>query len=244
MSRQLQIAKATYRGDPGILGSIVKFGSKLVKPIVRNLPGVSLVASAADLAYAAAKKAPPPRVPYNIPAPPGIAGPIYPQQPMTPMPMGMPPAQQQIATNLQNLQQAGIVGTGKAIVKAGGRALATPTGQRIAKTVGAAGTAFGLYEGAKAVGRMFGGGGGEMMPPGYHYNKALRRYEVADAQGRNVQDPRDRPRVVNEVVRNRSMNPLNPRALTRGFARIKGAQRWARKLVTFKKKVTIVRKKK
>lgn len=82
-----------------------------------------------------------------------------------------------------------------------------------------------------------------MIQSGYHYNKALRRYEIAADAGRNVQDPRTSARVMNEIVRNRSMNPLNPRALGRAFSRVKGAQRWARKLVTFQKKVKVARRK-
>lgn len=86
-------------------------------------------------------------------------------------------------------------------------------------------------------------GGGDGIPQGYHFNKALKRYEVASSQGRNVQDPRNENRVVNEIVRNRSANPLNPRALKRAFRRLKSAQKWARKLVQVQAKVKIRRKK-
>lgn len=69
------------------------------------------------------------------------------------------------------------------------------------------------------------GGATGMMPVscgtnyGYHANKALTRYARALERGGNVQDPRSRPRVVNECVRNRSMNPANPKALRRAIRR-------------------------
>ena len=54
---------------------------------------------------------------------------------------------------------------------------------------------------------------------GYHVNKALMRYALALERGANVTDPRSRPRVVNECVRNRSLNPTNPHALRRAIRR-------------------------
>lgn len=54
---------------------------------------------------------------------------------------------------------------------------------------------------------------------GYHPNKALVRYANALARGGQRTDPRTRPRVVNECVRNRAMNPANPRALRRAIRR-------------------------
>lgn len=64
-----------------------------------------------------------------------------------------------------------------------------------------------------------GGASGYQSPacasPGYHRNKALARYERAVAQGRQVKPPH----VVNTCVRNRSMNPLNPKALRRSIRR-------------------------
>lgn len=98
-----------------------------------------------------------------------------------------------------------------------GRAARTPTGRAL---IGGAAGAIGWGLGE----RLLGGGGGMngMLPSGYHYNKALKRYMIADAQGRDVQDPRDEPRVKNELVRNRHMNVLNPRALSRANTRIRG----------------------
>lgn len=67
-----------------------------------------------------------------------------------------------------------------------------------------------------------GGATGYMPAPlyrGYHYNKALMRYERALAEGRMHQDPRSEPRVKNPVVKNRRMNPANPRALRRAIRR-------------------------
>lgn len=54
---------------------------------------------------------------------------------------------------------------------------------------------------------------------GYHANKALVKYARALVRGADVQDPRSRPRVVNACVRNRSMNPANPKALRRAIRR-------------------------
>lgn len=60
---------------------------------------------------------------------------------------------------------------------------------------------------------------GGACPPGYHYNKALAAYERATAMGKSVK----MPNVVNSCVKNRRMNPLNPRALRRSVRRQKGA---------------------
>lgn len=56
-------------------------------------------------------------------------------------------------------------------------------------------------------------------PVGYHYNKALARYERAVAQGKQVKQPY----VVNACVAHRKMNPLNPKALRRSLRRQQGA---------------------
>lgn len=59
------------------------------------------------------------------------------------------------------------------------------------------------------------GGGGTCGGPGYHTNKALARWQRARARGSNAKQPH----VVNTCVKNRSMNPLNPRALRRAIRR-------------------------
>lgn len=110
-----------------------------------------------------------------------------------------------------SVQQAGLVGT------IAGRAgpIIGRAARKVAPVVGGA-------VAGEIIGRLMPGGNGtgHLVPAGYHYNKALRRYEIAEAQGREVQDPRDEPRVKNELVRNRSMNPLNPRALARANRRV------------------------
>lgn len=229
MSKQLHLAKLrAAQGDPGILGGLAKLAGKALKTFGGP------VGTVAGLAVPATTKF------FGLGKPKPAAQPTFIAPKAVPLPAGMPMAQQ------QTLTQAGIIGPmaagGKALVKSAGKALASPTGQKIAKAVGIGSTAIGAYEIGKG---LFGGGDGTgLMASGYHYNKALRRYQIAEAQGRDVQDPREEPRVVNEIVRNRSMNPLNPRALTRSFARVKAAQRWARRLVTFKKKTTITRRRK
>jgi hypothetical protein len=55
-------------------------------------------------------------------------------------------------------------------------------------------------------------------PVGYHINKAIVAYERSIAEGGH----RKQPMVVHAVVKNRQMNPLNPRALRRA-ARREGA---------------------
>lgn len=73
--------------------------------------------------------------------------------------------------------------------------------------------------------RLIPGGATGMMPVpycggrGYHYNKALAKYERSIAQGREHQDPRSEPRVKSEMVKNRSMNPCNVKALRRAIRR-------------------------
>jgi len=65
-----------------------------------------------------------------------------------------------------------------------------------------------------------GGESGYLTPTyGYHANKAYMRYLRAMEQGRDVEDPTQEPRVTNLLVRNRAMNPANPRALRRAVRR-------------------------
>jgi hypothetical protein len=54
------------------------------------------------------------------------------------------------------------------------------------------------------------GPGGEAIPRGYHWSRRLGR-----------------------AVKNRHMNPLNPRALRRGMSRVKSFARFARKTISF-----------
>ena len=77
-----------------------------------------------------------------------------------------------------------------------------------------------------AVSRFLPGGmsGYEMAPRGYHVNKALMEWYKRGGQGKM-------PHVVNAIVRNRSMNPLNPRALRRANARQHGAVRLMRSVL-------------
>jgi len=74
-----------------------------------------------------------------------------------------------------------------------------------------------------AIQRFVPGGATGMMPAqlyrGYHYNKAYMRYLRAQQEGRFHQDPMEEPRVKNQVVKNRRMNPANPRALRRAIRR-------------------------
>lgn len=73
-----------------------------------------------------------------------------------------------------------------------------------------------------ALARFLPGGSSGMtqVPGGYHINKAYMRYLRAQAMGGNVQDPTQQPRVTNLVVKNRKMNPLNPKAFRRGSRRV------------------------
>jgi len=66
-------------------------------------------------------------------------------------------------------------------------------------------------------------------PPGYHINKRYLAFYRAQAMGRPRQDPTTAQQVVNVVVRNRKMNPLNPRALARANARQTAAVRMMRR---------------
>jgi hypothetical protein len=65
-------------------------------------------------------------------------------------------------------------------------------------------------------------------PPGYHVNKRYMAYLRAQSFGRDVQDPTGQRQVVNLVVRNRRMNPLNARALRHANARQVAAVRLMR----------------
>lgn len=62
-------------------------------------------------------------------------------------------------------------------------------------------------------------------PAGYHINKAYLKYLRASQMGHHATDPFSAPRAKNAVVRNRKMNPLNPRALRKATARIHGMKR-------------------
>ena len=73
------------------------------------------------------------------------------------------------------------------------------------------------------------GGGQGGLPAGYHVNKRYREYLIDRQQGKDVLDPTDRPQVVNLVVKNRKMNPLNPRALHRAVSREHAAVRLMRR---------------
>jgi len=66
-----------------------------------------------------------------------------------------------------------------------------------------------------ASGYQLGGG----LPAGYHLNKRYREYYIDTQQGKDVLDPTKTPQVRNIVVKNRRMNPLNPRALKRAVSR-------------------------
>lgn len=60
-------------------------------------------------------------------------------------------------------------------------------------------------------------------PPGFHVNKTYLRHLRAQALGRETQNPFNEQRAVNVIVRNRSMNPLNPRALRSALRRTRSA---------------------
>jgi len=66
-------------------------------------------------------------------------------------------------------------------------------------------------------------------PPGYHVNKAYMRHLIAAQNGRDTQNPFNEQRAVNVVVKNRKMNPLNPRALSRANSRQVAAVRMMRR---------------
>lgn len=72
-----------------------------------------------------------------------------------------------------------------------------------------------------ALARILPGGasGYQGVPPGYHVNRSYMGFLRAQAAGRSIQDPTARHAVVNLVVKNRRMNPLNPRALRRAIGR-------------------------
>lgn len=81
-----------------------------------------------------------------------------------------------------------------------------------------------------AISRFLPGGqsGYSGAPPGYHINKRYMHYYRASALGHHVQDPTKQTQVKNVVVRNRKMNPLNPRALRRANSRQHAAVRLMR----------------
>lgn len=79
----------------------------------------------------------------------------------------------------------------------------------------------------------FGQSGYQAAPAGYHVNKAYRRYLIAKAMGKDVQDPFSEPRARNAIVRNRSMNIANGRALKRAVSRAQGFARYARSVLSF-----------
>lgn len=72
-----------------------------------------------------------------------------------------------------------------------------------------------------AISRFLPGGstGYSSAPAGFHVNKAYARYLRAKQLGHHVQDPSSAKRMVNVVVKNRRMNPLNPRALRHALRR-------------------------
>lgn len=159
-----------------------------------------------------------------------------------------PPPQVPLLTQPNTMQQmlnAGVytggiggeytqAGVGDAIVQ-GGKVIL----RNLPTIVGAAGTALGAAEALGLTDLIPSFGRAAMMPRGYHRNKVVQRYEIAKANGRNVSDPRKAPRVKNEIVRNRSMNVLNPKALRRAWHRAEAAKRWARKLVRFERKAVV-----
>lgn len=75
----------------------------------------------------------------------------------------------------------------------------------------------------------FGESGYQGAPPGYHINKAYLTYLRGTQMGKTLVDPTKASRVTNAVVRNRKMNPLNPRALRRANARQVAAVRLMRR---------------
>jgi hypothetical protein len=151
------------------------------------------------------------------------------------VPMYQPPPQVPLLTQ-PNMMQPAITqaGVGDVLVQGGKYVL-----KNAPAIVGAIGTGLGIAEATGLTDLIPTFGRAAMMPRGYHKNKAVTRYEVAKANGHKVQDPRSEPRVKNDVVRNRSMNVLNPRALRRAWARAEGAKKWARKLIRFDRKATV-----
>lgn len=75
----------------------------------------------------------------------------------------------------------------------------------------------------------FGQSGFQGAPPGYHVNKAYLAYLRGEQMGKNLVDPTKAARVTNAIVKNRKMNPLNPRALRRANARQVAAVRLMRR---------------
>lgn len=75
----------------------------------------------------------------------------------------------------------------------------------------------------------FGQSGYQGAPPGYHVNKAYLTYLRGQQMGKTLVDPTKAARVTNAIVRNRKMNPLNPRALRRANARQVAAVRLMRR---------------
>jgi len=86
-----------------------------------------------------------------------------------------------------------------------------------------------------AVERFLPGGesGYQGAPAGYHVNKAYKRYLIAKAMGKDVQDPFSEPRARNAIVRNRRMNIANGRALSHAIRRAQGFARYARRVLSF-----------
>lgn len=87
----------------------------------------------------------------------------------------------------------------------------------------------GFYHGTLS--RFLPGGesGYSAAPPGYHINKRYLSFYRAQQMGHPVQDPTTANQVVNVVVRNRRMNPLNARALQRATARQRAFVRISRR---------------
>lgn len=90
----------------------------------------------------------------------------------------------------------------------------------------------GFYHGTLS--RFLPGGesGYSAAPPGYHLNKRYLAYYRGSQMGKHLQDPTQRPQVVNPVVKNRRMNPLNPRALRHATQRMHGAVRLMRHVLS------------
>lgn len=75
----------------------------------------------------------------------------------------------------------------------------------------------------------FGQSGFQGAPPGYHVNKAYLAFLRGEQMGKSLVDPTKAARVTNAIVKNRKMNPLNPRALRRANARQVAAVRLMRR---------------
>jgi hypothetical protein len=76
------------------------------------------------------------------------------------------------------------------------------------------------------------GGGGDMAPKGYHRNKAL---TAVDGQHGRVTPSKQRraSQVVQEWVKNRHLNPLNPRALSRASSRAHSFIKFSKHIVGY-----------